>query len=188
MKKLILASNSPRRKELLQQVQIEFEPDPSQLEEVLDFQLSPDEMVLRLAEAKAQDVASRHKTGRILAADTMVIFKEHRLGKPQNRQDAASMLRLLSGQKHQVMTAVVLMDLDTHRRKEAVETTTVTMGHISEGDLEWYLNSGESFGKAGAYAIQGLAARFIQSVEGCYYNVIGLPLFRVIQMMKELDE
>ena len=80
------------------------------------------------------------------------------------------------------------MDLDTHRRKEAVETTTVTMGHISEGDLEWYLNSGESFGKAGAYAIQGLAARFIQSVDGCYYNVIGLPLFRVIQMMKELDE
>jgi septum formation protein len=188
VKQLVLASNSPRRRELLNQIQIDYIVDPSNQEEVIDTTLTPDQLVVYLARGKAFDVANRHPNSLILAADTLVVFDKHYLGKPKDANEAEEMLQILSGKTHRVMTGVVLMDTETGKKVETVETTYVTMGSMSKEDLQWYIKSGEPFGKAGAYAIQGLAARFIEKVEGCYYNVIGLPIYRVLHLLKEIEQ
>lgn len=187
MKQLILASNSPRRRELLKQIQIDYIVDPSHQEEVVNKSLPPDQLVLDLARSKAFEVATRHPEGLVLAADTMVFFDKHYLGKPKDEDEARKMLQLLSGKTHRVLTGVVILATESNKKVEAVETTFVTMGNMSEDDIEWYIQSGEPFGKAGAYAIQGLAARYISKVEGCYSNVIGLPLYCVMKLMKEIS-
>ncbi len=187
MIKLILASNSPRRKDLLDQVQIDYTVDPSNSEEIINETLSPEDLVIDLARGKALEVADRHRHSIVLAADTMVIYDKHYLGKPKDTDDAEKMLHTLSGKTHRVITGVVLFDTETHRKLEAVETTYVTFGFLSPEEIRWYVESGEPFGKAGAYAIQGLAARFVERIEGCYNNVIGLPVYRVLDLLKEMN-
>lgn len=187
MKNLILASNSPRRRDLLDQVQIHYTVDPSNSDEVIDHTLTPENLVIELARGKALDVAKRHHHSIVLAADTMVICDECFLGKPKDADEAENMLKMLSGKTHRVVTGVVLLDTETHRRLEAAETTNVTFGVLSSEEIRWYVESGEAFGKAGAYAIQGLAARFVERVEGCYNNIIGLPVYRVLNMLKEIN-
>ena len=175
--KLILASASPRRRELLTQVGVSFVIEVSDVEEVLDDTLSPELQVQSLALQKAQAVAAQHKDGLVLGADTVVVDAGSLLGKPQNAEEAAEMLRSLSGKWHQVMTAVALVDAnDTKHEWTSVEITNVKFRDLTEDDIAAYVATGESMDKAGAYGIQGYGALLIERIEGCYNNVVGLPL------------
>ena len=175
--KLILASASPRRRELLTQVGVSFVIEVSDVEEVLDDTLSPELQVQSLALQKAQAVAARHKDGLVLGADTVVVDAGSLLGKPQNTEEAAEMLRSLSGKWHQVMTAVALVDAnDTKHEWTSVEITNVKFRDLTEDDIAAYVATGESMDKAGAYGIQGYGALLVERIEGCYNNVVGLPL------------
>ena len=175
--KLILASASPRRRELLTQVGVSFVIEVSDVEEVLDDTLSPELQVQSLALQKAQAVAAQHKDGLVLGADTVVVDAGRLLGKPQNTEEAAKMLRSLSGKWHQVMTAVALVDAnDTKHEWTSVEITNVKFRDLTEDDIAAYVATGESMDKAGAYGIQGYGALLVERIEGCYNNVVGLPL------------
>ena len=175
--KLILASASPRRRELLTQVGVSFVIEVSDVEEVLDDTLSPELQVQSLALQKAQAVATQHKDGLVLGADTVVVDAGSLLGKPQNTEEAAEMLRSLSGKWHQVMTAVALVDAnDTKHEWTSVEITNVKFRDLTEDDIAAYVATGESMDKAGAYGIQGYGALLVERIEGCYNNVVGLPL------------
>ena len=175
--KLILASASPRRRELLTQVGVSFVIEVSDVEEVLDDTLSPELQVQSLALQKAQAVAAQHKDGLVLGADTVVVDAGSLLGKPQNTDEAAEMLRSLLGKWHQVMTAVALVDAnDTKHEWTSVEITNVKFRDLTEDDIAAYVATGESMDKAGAYGIQGYGALLVERIEGCYNNVVGLPL------------
>ena len=175
--KLILASASPRRRELLTQVGVSFVIEVSDVEEVLDDTLSPELQVQSLALQKAQAVAAQHKDGLVLGADTVVVDAGSLLGKPQNTEEAAEMLRSLSGKWHQVMTAVALVDAnDTKHEWTSVEITNVKFRDLTEDDIAAYVATGEYMDKAGAYGIQGYGALLVERIEGCYNNVVGLPL------------
>ena len=174
---LILASASPRRRELLTQVGVSFVIEVSDVEEVLDDTLSPELQVQSLALQKAQAVAAQHKDGLVLGADTVVVDAGSLLGKPQNTEEAAEMLRSLSGKWHQVMTAVALVDAnDIENKWTSVEITNVKFRDLTEDDIVAYMATGESMDKAGAYGIQGYGALLVERIEGCYNNVVGLPL------------
>ena len=174
---LILASASPRRRELLSQVGASFEIEVSDVEEVLDDTLSPEQQVQSLALQKAQAVASQRKDGLVLGADTVVVDAGSLLGKPHSAEEAAEMLRNLSGKWHQVMTAVALVDAnDIENKWTSVEITNVKFRDLTEDDIAAYMATGESMDKAGAYGIQGYGALLVERIEGCYNNVVGLPL------------
>ena len=175
--KLILASASPRRRELLTQVGVSFVIEVRDVEEVLDDTLSPELQVQSLALQKAQAVAAQHKDGLVLGADTVVVDAGSLLGKPQNTEEAAEMLRSLSGKWHQVMTAVALVDAnDTKHEWTSVEITNVKFRDLTDDVIAAYVATGESMDKAGAYGIQGYGALLVERIEGCYNNVVGLPL------------
>ena len=186
---LILASASPRRKELLARFGIPFTVVPSTVEEYVSPDLTPAEQVLSLARQKAVDVAS-HCEGLIIAADTLVaidcIRGECVLGKPADNEQAADMLRMLSASRHRVYTGIVVYSTRHQRFAEAVECTDVWMQHLSEDEINRYVATGESLDKAGAYAAQGIGSVFIQRIEGCYHNVVGLPLFCLNKLLQEL--
>jgi septum formation protein len=181
---LVLASASPRRRELLSLAGIDFTVEPSSIPEELKTGESPIAYVVRLAREKAQAVLARHTDPvLVLGADTTVVAPNGEiLGKPEDTADAARMLRLLSGATHQVITGVALV---SHSGIEtAAEVTHVTMLTLSDEEIASYIASGESFDKAGAYAIQGRAARWIPRIHGCYFNVVGLPLALVSSMLE----
>jgi nucleoside triphosphate pyrophosphatase len=184
---LILASASPRRAELLSAAGIPFEARPAAIDETPLANERPDAYVLRLARAKAQAVAaSCRKSGTpVLGADTVVVARGQLLSKPAGHDDAVRMLKLLSGGVHEVYTGVVLIAGD-RELSEAV-CTRVHVLPLSTREIEWYIATGEPEGKAGAYAIQGRAARFIERVDGSYSNVVGLPVSTVYRMLKEVD-
>lgn len=183
---LVLASASPRRRELLSLAGIDFTVEPSSIPEEPKVGESPIAYVVRLAREKAQAVLARHTSLEsilVLGADTTVVAPNGEiLGKPEDAADAARMLRLLSGATHQVITGVALV---SHSGLEtAAEVTQVTMLTLSEEEIADYIASGEPFDKAGAYAIQGRAARWIPRIHGCYFNVVGLPLALVSSMLE----
>jgi septum formation protein len=184
---LVLASASPRRRELLSLAGIDFTVEPSSIPEEPKAGESPIAYVVRLAREKAQAVLIRHapESVLVLGADTTVVAPNGEiLGKPEDAADAARMLRLLSGATHQVVTGVALV---SHSGIEtAAEVTQVTMLTLSEEEIAAYIASGEPFDKAGAYAIQGRAARWIPRIHGCYFNVVGLPLALVSSMLEGL--
>jgi septum formation protein len=185
---LVLASASPRRRELLIQAGYDFEVAPANiLEERLPDE-GPAAFVMRLAQEKARAVfeAYAHRSNEeplfILGADTIVVIAGEILGKPQSPEDAARMLRMLSGRTHQVMTGVSI--LSGKHNEVSVETTLVTMQEIAAREMAAYIATGEPMDKAGSYAIQGHAARWIPRIEGCYFNVVGLPIARVVRMLE----
>ena len=183
----VLASASPRRRELLTQIGLTFEVHTADIDETPQLAEDAVAYVQRLAEHKAAAVFARLPTPHrltILGADTTVLCEGQILGKPTDESDAARMLRLLSGRAHQVLTGVALVTATS--RQVAVETTTVHMNPLREAQIAAYIASGEPLGKAGAYAIQGRAARFIPRIEGCYFNVVGLPLARLSTMLDTL--
>lgn len=181
--KLILASASPRRKELLHRAGIEVEVEPSNLEEArLDGEM-PKQYAERLARDKACAVFARHPDDLVLAADTIVIVDNDVLEKPADAADAARMLRMISGRTHKVTTGVCLLGPGVGDVRS--ETTDVTFQPITEDEIKQYVASGEPMDKAGAYGIQGRASRWVERVDGCYFNVVGLPVPLVYQMLKE---
>jgi nucleoside triphosphate pyrophosphatase len=183
---LILASRSPRRYELLKQVGLEFDVIPSRIEEDFVKGESPRKHVLRLAEAKALDVGNRHPDHWVIAADTIVYVDHSILGKPKSREEAKKMLRRLSGKQHRVLTGFSVQHLEKGKGDREAVQTAVKVKKLTQAEMEWYVETGEPFDKAGGYAIQGMGSFMIESIKGSYTNVVGLPICELIQMMSRL--
>jgi septum formation protein len=185
--KLILASASPRRAEILHNAGYAFTVVSSAIDETPIPGESAEAMVRRLADAKAELVAARSVGPAIvIAADTAVLIGAQILGKPRTTEDARQMLQSLSGMTHSVITGVSLVRLPDGERRSFVETTRVQFSMLGAEEIEEYLATGEPFDKAGGYAIQGRAGRFIPRIEGDYFNVVGLPLARVAAELRAL--
>lgn len=183
--KLILASASPRRRELLESIRIPFEVMPSDVPEARGEGESPEEYVARLSREKAAAIASQHPTRWVLAADTTVLLGDQLLEKPLNRADAVRMLSAVCGRTHTVYTGVTLLNLATRYHDTRVAESEVRMLPLADCDIEWYVETGEPLDKAGSYAVQGIGAMFIESVHGSYTNVVGLPLALLFQMLRK---
>ena len=189
MKPIILASASPRRQEILRNAGIPFVVQPSHVPEVPRDGESPKTYAERLARDKALGVSKHHPDDFVLGADTVVVVNGTMLEKPAHAKDAARMLRLLSGKTHEVTTGVCLVhpQLTTENRelRTVSETTKVTVTTLSDEDIAAYIATGEPMDKAGAYAIQGIASRWISRIDGDYFNVVGLPVSLVYRMLRE---
>jgi septum formation protein len=187
--RLILASASPRRRDLLRKAGFDFEVRPSQIVEEIQPGELPEDFARRAAREKAlQIAASSPRGGLVLGADTIVVIDGRTLGKPSDPQDATRMLRLLSGRTHQVHTGICLVRAPDSIEALKHETTLVTFRELDEEEIRQYVESGEPSDKAGAYAIQGLASKFVTRISGCYSNVVGLPIALVYEILKPLME
>src|SRR5208282_3864409 len=195
--RLILASASPRGVEILRDAGFEFEVCTANVDEIVRRGETPAAHVERLAQEKAGAVARRVVgPAVVIGADTVVVVKGRILGKPLSREDARRMLRLLSGRTHQVLTGIAVLRLPPDERRKpgrrgcawrsGVEITRVTFARLSKQEIEEYVASGEPADKAGAYAVQGRGGRFVTRIEGCYFNVVGLPLARLYRMILKL--
>lgn len=185
MARLILASRSPRREVLLRQIGLKFEVAPSHAEEQWPEGMVPWDAAERLALEKARAVACRHRAGLVVGADTVVVLDGSILGKPAGNEEAAGMLRRLSGREHQVTTGIAVVDAATGEDRSASVTTLVRFAHLSEELIARYVATGEPLDKAGAYGIQGRGALLVEGIVGCYYNVVGLPLRRLAELLGE---
>ena len=183
---LILASASPRRAELLRNAGIRFTVVPAHVPEEPAAHETPLAYAQRLARDKAHTIFAGHPEAAVLGADTVVVVDEHLLEKPRDDADAARMLRLLSGRAHEVITGVCLVTRDFERVE--AERTIVVFSAMSDNEIAAYLRSGEPMDKAGAYGIQGIASRWVSRIEGCYFNVVGLPISRVYRMLRQAEE
>lgn len=188
--KIVLASSSPRRAEILHNAGIAFDIRTTQIDET-SFPGEPArEMVARLAEAKARAAAGQMDASTreciVVGADTTVELDGEILGKPRDSADAREMLAKLSGRTHHVLTGIFLLRLPSGAKRAAVENSTVTFAPISQREIDAYVATGEPLGKAGAYAIQEFAGRYISGIEGCYFTVVGLPLARLYALLREL--
>ncbi len=181
--KLILASASPRRAEILRSVGWPFEALPAHIDESRQDGEKADAYVERVARVKAEAVAARSPGSLVLGADTVVVVDDQILGKPRNEADAQRMLRVLNGRWHQVLTGMALVNVADGQSKVSHEVTEVRFAEMSDEEIDWYLATAEPMDKAGAYAIQGHGALFIKEIRGEYFNVVGLPvrlLYRLI--------
>ena len=185
---VILASASPRRRELLTQVGLEFQVVPSNAEERVLPNETPQEHVLRLSIDKAREVANRPEVvGRwFIGSDTIVLCDQQILGKPVDDQHAAQMLRMLSGREHQVLSGYAILDRKTGQQHSEAVSTKVRFRELTDEEIARYIATGEPADKAGSYAIQGLGVCFVSGIEGSYTNVVGLPLCRLTLTLKEL--
>lgn len=191
MTPLILASESPRRRELLKKAGYDFSVVPVKVSEIPNKNLNVNEQILDIARRKARAAFDQLKSStdtpfRVLSADTEVIFAEKPLGKPQNREDAFRILRLLSGKPHQVITAVCLIDSNSHKELSQYEITHIHFKNLTDEEIWTYIDSGEPMDKAGAYGIQGLGGNFVEKIEGPFDNVVGLPIALVKKMLAEI--
>lgn len=184
--RIILASSSPRRADLLRSIGVDFEIAPSQVPERPHIGEAPADYITRLARAKVIGIARKRESGLVIGADTIVVLDGNILGKPSDDEDAERMLRNLSGRWHAVMTGVALYDVASRQEVADYDKTLVRFGQLSEREIEWYVKSGEAKDKAGAYGIQGLAGLFIEEIAGNYFNVVGLPLPLVYRLARRL--
>ncbi len=183
--RFVLASNSPRRRELLNNLGVSFTISASSIDEALDGTAIPHEEAKRLAFEKARDIASRiDEKAIVIAADTIVV-SDRILGKPTDETDAYQMLKILSGRAHKVITGITLIDTSTGKTVVDFSETTVFFKTLSDDEIWDYIASGEPMDKAGAYGIQGKAALFVEKIEGDYYNVVGMPLFRLQELLNK---
>lgn len=186
MEKIILASSSPRRIEILKNLGIKFDIVPSNYEEVIVNKL-PEDLVCYLARNKASEVSSRVQGGDlVLAADTMVFADNRLLGKPHTESAAYSMLKSLSGKKHQVITGLCLISKKLNKTFIDYEVTNVFFKELSDEEIWDYIHTGEPLDKAGAYGIQGFGGLFVKRIEGCYFNVVGLPIYKLYIGLREM--
>ena len=183
--KLVLASSSPRRTEILERAGWPHEILVAGIDETVLPNEEPAAYVQRLARSKAEAVASRLSEGLVLGADTTVVVANQILGQPQDDADARRMLNLLNAKWHEVLTAVAIVRVGGESRV-AYETTRVRFAEMSDEEIDWYIATREPFGKAGAYAIQGKAALFIKEIEGDYFNIMGLPIRLVYELAADL--
>jgi len=182
--RIILASSSPRRRELLASMGLAFDVIPSAVPEERQPDETPEEYVARLSRQKAAAVAEKNRDRWVIAADTTVVIGDEVLEKPRDANDAKRMLATIAGKTHVVYTGVTLKCLDRGYVETHVATTEVRMLPLTPRDIEWYVDTGEPMDKAGAYAAQGMGGMFIDSIHGSYTNVIGLPLALLFQMLR----
>lgn len=184
MNRIVLASNSPRRKELLEQANVNFIIDSKTIEEVFDQTLPLQEQMQQVAYQKAKALENDYPNDFIIGADTMILYNNLiKIGKPKDRADAKKTLSLLSNTVHQVLTGVTI--LYCGKKKSFCESTTITFKELTEQNIEEYLNSNEWMDKAGSYAIQGIAKEFVLSIDGDINNVIGLPVSKLLATIRE---
>jgi len=183
--RLILASESPRRSEMLKQMGFDFDVIPSRVEERPVPRETPQDHVIRLAEAKAADVGKQYPDRWIIAADTVVAINGSILGKPREAGEAIEMLSLLSGREHAVLTGFSVRHFEKGKTGHQAVRTSVRIKTLLPAEMKWYVRTGEPFDKAGGYAIQGLAAAFVERIEGSYSGVVGLPLFETARLLQD---
>ncbi len=184
---IILASSSPRRRELLRQIGLTFSTDPADIDEGRLPGESPEESAVRIARDKARVTASRKAEGIVIGADTIVVLDDAVLGKPKDARDAERMLSMLSGRVHQVITGVAVIEAQSGRNAVRASITRVWFRKLSPQEIASYVAGGEPLDKAGAYGIQGKGALLVSKIEGCYSNVVGLPLALLAEMLTEFD-
>jgi septum formation protein len=180
----VLASASPRRRQLLRQLGLSFRVVPSRLQEINQQEMEPHHHAGHFAKAKAREVASRHPHEWVLAADTIVVLGQELLGKPADFTTAASMLSRLSGREHHVITGICLVHEQKSLRESHWVETRVFMKKLSPDDIEGYVRTGEPMDKAGAYGIQGIGGCLVKRIEGSYSNVVGLPLCETVELLR----
>ena len=185
-KKIILASASPRRKDILSNLGLKFEIIPSDIEENIENQSFSKELIEKLALDKVTDVRKRiDYPALIIGSDTVVVVGDRILGKPKNKEDAFNMLKLLSGKTHEVISAIAIMDSENNKILTDSVVSKVTFKELSDSEINNYIATGEPMDKAGAYAIQGFASIFISTICGCYTNIVGISAYKLAQMLKE---
>ncbi|MGJ7912297.1 Maf family protein [Neobacillus sp. LXY-1] len=184
MQNLILASSSPRRKELLENLRFSFTISSSEVDETFDPKLSPDEIVMELAERKAQAVFKQNNHAFVIGSDTIVVADNEVLGKPNDEAEAFEMLRTLSGKQHDVFTGVAILSPTGTTR--FYEKTEVWFWELTDEEIRSYVKSGEPLDKAGAYGIQQLGSMLVKKINGDYFAVVGLPLARTVRELKRL--
>lgn len=188
MQKIILASQSPRRKQLLEAIGLKFTIDsPSDFEEFHPGDRSALELVELNAMGKAKAVAARHKNAIIIGVDTVGAMEDHILEKPKDADDAKRMLKMMQGKTHEVLTSICIIDSATKKQLTVTETTHIEFLAMTDRQIDAYIKTGEPMDKAAAYGIQGIASIFIKKIDGDYFNVVGLPMFRLNLMLKEFD-
>jgi len=182
---IYLASASPRRRELMKQLGLPFTVVIKNVDESVAGPLPPGKLVETLSERKAREVAGDLDRGLVIGSDTVVVWRDRILGKPGDRREALEMLACLQGDDHSVYSGLAVIDVETGAVHVSHERTRVFFRPAAMDELESYVDTGEPMDKAGAYAVQGLGAVFVTGIEGCYFNVVGLPLSRLARVMKD---
>lgn len=182
---IILASASPRRKEILENANVKFKIMASSIEELTLDSESPCQMVMRLAFEKGIDIASRQKSDLVISADTIVVLDNTILGKPKDEIEARKMITSLSGRTHQVITGISLINLNNNKKIIDHVISNVKFKNLSEEDINDYIRTKESLDKAGAYGIQGYGALLVEEIQGDYFNIVGLPISRLSDLLKK---
>ena len=178
-RKIIIASASPRRKELARAMGLDFTVEPSSYEEDMGLKMRPGKLVMTLAYGKAVDVAKRHKDEIVIGADTVVAFRGKVLGKPKSQEEAYKMLKMLSGKMNVVYSGYAIIDCRTKKVYKGFDATKVYFKKLSDKEMWKYIKTGHAMDKAGAYGMQDLASIFIKKIDGCYFNVLGLPIPKI---------
>ena len=181
---IILASKSPRRKEILENTKVRFSIKESQINEVIKSKESPKETVKRLAYEKALDVAKKHTDSLVIGADTIVVIDNKILGKPKDEKDAFNMIKLLSGKTHYVITGFALVNLSLNKEIVDCEVSEVTFKELSDECIKDYIKTKESLDKAGAYGIHGYGGLLVKNIQGDYFNIVGLPISKISDCLK----
>jgi len=182
--RIILASNSPRRREILSQLSVEYEVIPSDYDE-REEESDPYKLVMLFAHNKARDVAKNIKENALVIGADTIVYKNKIMGKPKDKDDATAMLKELNASTHSVITGISVIKTPEMITITEYEETLVTFKKLSQDEIEAYVNSGEPIDKAGAYAIQGLGSLLVERIEGCYFNVVGLPVYKLSLMLEK---
>ncbi len=186
MRKIVLASKSPRRRELLSEFVSDFDIIADDAEEITEDGITPEETVRNLAMQKARNVAKKaDESALVIGADTVVFIDGKILGKPANKEEASEMLHMLSGRDHHVCTGLAIIDNESKKSYCGFERTAVHFRHLEDEEIDKYIATGEPMDKAGAYGIQNIGALFVEGIKGDYFNVVGLPLCKLGQVLKE---
>lgn len=181
---IILASASPRRKEILENTKIKFRIIKSDIDEEILEDESPCQVAMRLAMEKSMDIATKNTSSLVIGADTIVVLDDTILGKPKDEEDAINMLRKLSNKEHQVITGISLINLDANKKIIDYVVSNVKFKDLTEEDIKDYIRTKESLDKAGAYGIQGYGALLVEKIEGDYFNIVGLPISKISDLLK----
>ena len=182
---IILASKSPRRREILENTKVRFSIKESQIDETIKLNESPKDTVKRLAYEKAFDVAKRNTDRLVIGADTIVALDNEVLGKPKDQNEAYQMIKRLSNKTHKVITGISLINLKENKIIKDYVVSFVTFKDLSEDSIKDYINTNESLDKAGAYGIQGYGALLVKNIQGDYFNIVGLPISRLSDLLKD---
>lgn len=181
---IVLASASPRRREILENTNIKFDIISSSIDELVLEGESPCHMVMRLAFEKGIDIASKRKSDLVISADTIVVLDNKVLGKPKDEDEARNMITSLSGKTHQVITGISLINLENNKKIIDYVISNVKFKNLSENDINDYIKTKESLDKAGAYGIQGYGALLVEEIQGDYFNIVGLPVSKLSDLLK----